>query len=168
MSEIEVYALKPFIYSTDGYTEIPVKEHETFMLPEKFFQGLNDARYVRRATIGDGKVSLKPEPKISDERLEELAQMTPYAQAKRFEKAYKETADDQKASIIVNMGNIPDTAYLPTAEPREKQEAVEIPDDWKSLKWFALRSLASKISDEPIKTMEQAVAAIEAELARRG
>lgn len=43
---------------------------------------------------------------------------------------------------------------------------VEIPDDWKTLKFFALRSLASKLGSN-VKTMDDAIAAIEAELARR-
>lgn len=157
MSTVEVIALKPFCYSVDGYTSIPVQEHERFDLPERFFAGLNDARYVRRATIGDGKVSLKAEPRAAKI---ETAKMVDAAIKQVLEDAYK-------SSTEVKTATIPETAYLPTAEPREKPEAVEIPDDWRSLKWFALRSLASKISDTPIKTSEDAVAAIEAELARR-
>lgn len=45
--------------------------------------------------------------------------------------------------------------------------SVEIPDDWRALKWPALRSLASKVSDEPIHNHADAVAAIELELERR-
>lgn len=156
MSTIEVIALKPFIYSTDGYTEIPVREHETFDLPEHLFDGLNGARYVRRATIGDGKVALKAEaPKIPEEKVSAIADT-----AIKLRDALVEMTE-KKVSV-------PETAYLRTAEPRVEQSAVEIPDDWKTLKWFALRSLASRVSDTPIKTMEDAVAAIETELARRG
>lgn len=149
MSTIEVIALRPFIYSLDGYTEIPVNEHETFDLPEKFFQGLNDARYVRRAKIGDGKVSLKAN-ETSDERLEEIASMTPHAQAKRFVESFKEEVSKQEPEVVAAVTD------------------VEIPDDWRSLKFFALRSLASKLSSDPVKNSEDAIAAIEAELARRG
>lgn len=156
MSTVEVIALKPFCYSVDGYTSIPVQEHERFDLPERFFAGLNDARYVRRATIGDGKVSLKAEPpKVSEKKVSAIV----------------ETAIKLRDTLVEISGaaknEIPETAYLRTAETRAEQAAVEIPDDWRSLKWFALRSLASKISDTPIKTSEDAVAAIEAELARR-
>lgn len=151
MSTIEVIALRPFVYSLDGYTEIPVNEHETFDLPEKFFQGLNDARYVRRAKIGDGKVSLKP----SSEEI-----------AKRVEPIVETAVKLQEA-----LTTIAETGEMPVKTEGEKivdGSDVEIPDDWKALKWFALRSLASKVSNGPVKTMEDAVAAIEAELARRG
>lgn len=133
MSHIEVIALRPFIYSVDGYTEISVKEKEVFNLPERMFDDLNGARYVRRATIGDGRISLEPSsPPV--------------------------VTEDTPPAKVANRS---------TAESREEQLAVEIPDDWKSLKWFALRSLASKVSSDPVNKMEDAVAAIEAELARR-
>lgn len=54
-----------------------------------------------------------------------------------------------------------------TAEPREKQAAVVIPDNWRELPWPRLRSLASQVSDDPIVNRPVAVAAIEAEIARR-
>jgi hypothetical protein len=60
------------------------------------------------------------------------------------------------------------------AEPLEPalgaaQRALDpaIPADWRDLDWPELRSLASKVSEEPIKTKEDAVDAIEAELERR-
>ncbi len=42
-----------------------------------------------------------------------------------------------------------------------------IPDDWRELSWPALKSLAAAVSDEKIKSKEDAVAAIEIELERR-
>lgn len=42
-----------------------------------------------------------------------------------------------------------------------------IPADWRGLDWPELRSLAAKVSDEPIISKADAEAAIEAELARR-
>ena len=138
MSTIEVIALKPFIYSNDGYTEIPVAEKEVFELPERFFQGLNDARYVRRAKIGDGKITLKPTK-------EEVA---------------KKTAPIVETAVKLQ------EVLTKVAETKVDASDVEIPDDWRSLKFFALRSLAAKFGETP-KNMEEAVAAIEAELAKR-
>jgi hypothetical protein len=138
MSTVQVIALKPFVYSTDGYTEIPVAEKEAFDLPEKFFNGLNDARYVRRAVIGDGKVSLKP----SNEEITE------------------------KVKPIVETAVKLQEVLTKVAETKVDASDVEIPDDWRSLKFFALRSLAAKFGETP-KNMEEAVAAIEAELAKR-
>lgn len=54
-----------------------------------------------------------------------------------------------------------------TAEPRADQAQVEIPDDWRDLPWAQLRSLASKVSNDPVRDKDGAVAAVEAELARR-
>lgn len=63
----------------------------------------------------------------------------------------------------------PDAPAEPTqAEPTDAPAAaVEIPADWRDLKWPALRSLALKVSDEPIRNHDDAVAAIELELERR-
>lgn len=44
---------------------------------------------------------------------------------------------------------------------------VVIPDDWRSLSWQDRRSLASKLTDDPIHNGEEANAAIEAALAAR-
>lgn len=46
-------------------------------------------------------------------------------------------------------------------------ELVPIPEDWRQLAWPALKSLASKVSDESIKSKDDAVAAIELEIERR-
>lgn len=54
------------------------------------------------------------------------------------------------------------------SETDETRAAVKIPDDWKELSWQERRSLASQVSAEPITNGEQANAAIEAELKRRG
>jgi hypothetical protein len=62
---------------------------------------------------------------------------------------------------------IPPTAYLPTAERRTEQAAVEIPFDWQQAPWADLRRLAASVSDTPIVNRKQAEAAIEAELERR-
>lgn len=45
--------------------------------------------------------------------------------------------------------------------------AVVIPGDWESLTWQKLRSLASSVSNEPIKNSDEAKAAINVELKRR-
>jgi len=151
MSAVEVYVLKPFTYSTDGYTEKPADLYETIPdFPEKFFDGLNKAGYLRRAKIGDGKVSLKPSA-------EEIA--------KKVEPIVETAVKLQEALTTIS-----ETGNLPTKTTDEKVvdgSDVEIPDDWRSLKWFALRSLATKFGETP-KNSEEAIAAIEAELARRG
>lgn len=62
------------------------------------------------------------------------------------------------------------------AEPAAPPPAVPapdlypIPDDWQSLPWPQLRSLAANISDTdgPVHNKAEAIARIEAELARRG
>jgi hypothetical protein len=59
------------------------------------------------------------------------------------------------------------TASSPAPETADTRAAVEIPDDWQSLGWAERRSLASKLTDDPVRNGEEANAAIEAELARR-
>jgi hypothetical protein len=47
-------------------------------------------------------------------------------------------------------------------------DVVTIPENWRDLSWQERRSLASKVSVDPISNGEEANAAIEAELKRRG
>lgn len=137
MSTVEVIALKPFIYSVDGYTEISVDEKQVFDLPEKYFDGLNGAGYVRRATIGDGRVSLKAK------------------------EAPKEDAPSVVKEAVKETAGVADSGEKPVDASK-----VEIPDDWRTFKFFALRSLASKLG-KTVKTMDEAIAVVEAELAKR-
>lgn len=46
-------------------------------------------------------------------------------------------------------------------------DQVEIPDNWRALEWPAMRSLAARLTPKPVKKEKDAVAAIEAELAKR-
>lgn len=55
-----------------------------------------------------------------------------------------------------------------TKETVAERAAVAIPDDWRDLPWFALRALAAKLTDAPVNDKAGAVAAVEAEEARRG
>lgn len=57
---------------------------------------------------------------------------------------------------------------LRTTETAQSRAGVAIPEDWTSLSWQERRSLASQLSNDPITNGEQANAAIEAELKRRG
>lgn len=55
----------------------------------------------------------------------------------------------------------------PVVHTSDDPFTVTIPDDWESLNWQKLRSLASSVSSEPIKNSDEAKAAINAELKRR-
>jgi hypothetical protein len=46
-------------------------------------------------------------------------------------------------------------------------ETVVIPDDWEGLKWPQLRSLACKLTDDPVGNKETALDTIAAEVGRR-
>jgi hypothetical protein len=56
---------------------------------------------------------------------------------------------------------------MSTVETKEERAAVVIPDDWRALAWPALKSLASKLSDAPVRDKEDAVKAVETEIAAR-
>lgn len=75
--------------------------------------------------------------------------------------------DPRFARILGKLGY--STAAL-TTEACDPQPplTVTIPADWQSLAWVQLKSLAASVSDEKIKTKEDAVAAIELEIERRG
>lgn len=154
MQYIKAIALRSFPYSEDGITEKSAKAHETFDCPAHLFNGLNDARIVRRAEIGDGHVSLRPAAPAPEAPVVDATETSaPVAQTPSSEPEVVATEASAESSG--------------TAEPREEQLAIEIPEDWKTMKWFALRSLAAKVANDPINDMNGAVAAIEAEIARR-
>lgn len=54
-----------------------------------------------------------------------------------------------------------------TKESAAERAAVVIPGNWREMGWPDLRSLASKLTDEPVRNKDEAVAAVEAEAARR-
>lgn len=77
---------------------------------------------------------------------------------------------------VVQVGGEPAEAAAYVEHPRSDDERarVYIPDDWRDLPWsgpadagITLRSLAAIVADEPVRTKDQAMAAIEGELKRR-
>lgn len=52
-------------------------------------------------------------------------------------------------------------------ETSERPALTEIPADWKSMKWFALKALAEKIAGREVKDSDDAKALVEAEVSRR-
>lgn len=60
-----------------------------------------------------------------------------------------------------------DAAPDPAAAAAANTAALTIPDDWRELSWPERRALAASVSETPIKSADDAEAAIEAELARR-
>lgn len=78
------------------------------------------------------------------------------------------TAVTEGAQVIVGDQAIGTAATSPAAETDATRSAVDIPTTWRDLTWQERRSLASKLSDSPISNGEEANAAIEAELKRRG
>lgn len=72
------------------------------------------------------------------------------------------SSDRRYARIFGKLGY--DVAALRT---ESGVELHPISDGWRDLPWPALKSLAAKVSDETIKTKDDAVAAIELEVERR-
>ncbi len=104
------------------------------------------------------------------------------AQRNRYYQARADGLSRDEASAVANGAEThvefvksPDEQVL-IARPDQTEGTgpIEIPDDWKFLPYLprakggsSLRGLATKVSDEPINSAADAVAAIEAELARR-
>jgi hypothetical protein len=78
------------------------------------------------------------------------------------------TAVVEGAQKIVGDQPVGNATTSRTAETGDTRAAVVIPDGWKNLSWQERRSIASKLSDTPISNGEEANAAIEVELKRRG
>jgi hypothetical protein len=75
-----------------------------------------------------------------------------------------------KDHLAAQAGKKPEASpspFTPASETPATRAAVVIPDNWQALGWQERRSLASKLTDDPVHNGEEANAAIEAELARR-
>lgn len=72
------------------------------------------------------------------------------------------------AKVIVGDQASATASTSPTTETEATRAAVDIPASWRDLTWQERRSIASKLSDTPISNGDEANAAIEAELKRRG
>lgn len=87
-----------------------------------------------------------------------------------------EVADEAElVNLMLHFGDMEATA-LPApeaqetnvSEPSTASQVITIPADWReNLAWPVLRSLASSVSDTPVRNRADAEAAIEGELARR-
>lgn len=74
------------------------------------------------------------------------------------------TGDDKPVSAAERQ------AQQESLAQREKLGArgrVTIPKKWEEMEWAEMRALATRLSDDPIKSKEDAKSAIEAELKRR-
>lgn len=74
--------------------------------------------------------------------------------------------DPRYARILGKLGYSTAALTTETGEPQTPL-AITIPVDWRDLAWPQLKSLAGSVSDEKIKTKDDAVAAIELEIERR-
>lgn len=54
-----------------------------------------------------------------------------------------------------------------TIESPAMRAGVAIPDGWRGLPWPALKSLAAKLTDDPVRDKTDAIDAVSAELTRR-
>ena len=174
MSQIEVIALRSFPWSEDGYTELHAVEKSTFMLPENLFDGLNKAGYVRRATIGDGHIDLSPAaPEQSpaaapaaEAEVVETVQVTPVA---AVESATITSVDNAPAEVVGAAGVVSAPAPQPparTAGLTDEEKSALADGSWKDWRYFKQRSVAARLSDQPILNGDDAKTAIEAYLAK--
>jgi hypothetical protein len=141
--DVELIAMK-IVYSQ---TAVALKEGETYRNP-RFFAGVEEG--VEAVSIhGDW-------PEIAKAHLDagvDVSVITPPAPPLWLENA---------AAPL----------FLFPVLPEDERSSIHIPNDWRELRYtgragLTLRSLASKLSDEPILNRAQAEAAVMAELARR-
>lgn len=174
MSHIEVIALRPFHYSENGYTELQAVENSTFLLPDTLFDGLNKAGYVRRATIGDGHFELTPPSAqdsgttpASEAPVVEAVEVTPAAAVDVGAVNSADNTPPEVVGAVITTGVIAPAPQPParTAELTDGEKAGLADGSWKDWRFFKRRSVAAKVSSNPILTGEDAKAAIEAHIA---
>ena len=139
--------------AADGVVEAPID-------PEGTAQQLADSEgnFAANAEVaGTGGIGIKASN--TDVKSGEPAQTAEQAGVAVTDDAQKITAGDQPVATATKS---------PADETADTRAAVVIPEGWADLTWQERRSIAAKLSDTPISNGEEANAAIEAELKRRG
>lgn len=72
--------------------------------------------------------------------------------AYEIERQYKESSDSEQA---VKAGESLNVKIQEEEGQRKEEEEVEIPEDWESLPFFSQKSIASKLTDEKVKTKDE-------------
>ena len=129
--------LKDFDFSANGWDVKRVVAEDEIDVPEDILPGLINAELVEPVDRDDENITF-----IDDD--------TPEGSEGDDETT---TEDDEGGDDETD-----DTTL-------ETKVDTVIPEDWRELEWPELRSLASDVSDAPIKTKDDAIAAIEAHLA---
>lgn len=162
MPDISAYVLKPFPYSRNGIRVDYAEASTTIDLPGRLFDGLNVEGYVRRAVIGDGHFALTSSVAAS----EDASESSLVTHDLGFTIPLSET-------VHVNNGPARVVAPAPqppaaTADLTEEELAALADGSWKEWRFFKQRSVAAKISDQPVKDGAMAKAVIEAYIASKG
>lgn len=163
MSYTRVVALAPLPYSEDGYTEKRAERGEEFDCPEALVDGLLLAKKVQ---IVHARPTPPSDPNEGNKGKGGAGDVDPDAN----QDPDKDDQAGEKSSDAPNDGDGDAGSDGQDGEPDAKEDdraAVEIPEDWESLKWFARRSIATKLAGKPIQDPEAANTVISAELERR-
>lgn len=116
--------------------------------------------------------------KLMPQRRRNVTDDAERVEAEAIRRRYREALDDgmgrDEAVAYANgwpdvrrAGPVTPPAAAGGPETDATRAAVPIPDNWNELPWAALRKLAASVSPSPIVNRVDAVAAVEAELARR-
>lgn len=163
---IQVIALRSFPWSEDGYTSKFAAEKEVFDLPDHMFDGLNKAGYVRRAVIGDGHFALRNEAKgvpLYDPRADAPNPSEADVPASPIDDSSEASAPEAGTEAPASAAPRPASATAPISA----EEAAALKDgSWKDWRFFKQRSVAAKLSDQPMKRTEDVVPVLEAEASR--
>lgn len=167
MPTIEVIALRSFPWSEDGYTEKFAAEKSVFRLPERLFHGLNKAGYVRRASIGDGHIALNPDREqiaaLSAADAPPDDQIPIQAEADAPAAAIDGAAAAPAAEAGTTQTKVAAPSPASATAPLSEDETAALKDgSWKDWRFFKQRSVAAKLSTEPMRTTEDVVPVLEA------
>lgn len=82
-------------------------------------------------------------------------------------KIAESTAEEIEADAAAEAARIEAERLKAEADKIKARGDIEIDEDWAELPWHDLRSLAASLSDDPVRSKDDATDVIEAELARR-
>lgn len=130
-------------------------------------------RWLRRGHEVAHANSKASQPRVIDEHgnpvVASADELVDQAEAAERDAAAKAEAEEAARAAVerAEQERIAAEAAAAAAARLAERAAVDIPDDWHALSWPELRSLATELSDETVRSKDDAIAAVEAELKRR-
>lgn len=158
---MKVRVIKEFPYAPDGYGVVVVRPGPDLVeIKDVVVPGLVAEGFIQvDEQVPGGTAPAKVEAEVLKDIEEKIIE--------GYLKNITEPTREVVAEVLDVAGFQPVETAATEAALTPPEIKIEIPADWKSMKWFALKALAESISGADVKTSQEARIVIEGELQKR-